>query len=275
MTRASRPPLLAAAVTVVLTAMAACGPTPPLAIAAPATAPVTAPRVATQALADRASVGASPGAAPGRTLPAGPGAAPAVSGGEEHTLPGNARVVALTFDDGPDPRWTPQALALLHAARAHATFCLIGRQVAEHPRLVARIVAEGHQLCNHTFDHDERLAGRPVPVIDHDIQAATAAIEQAVPGAPVSLFRAPGGSFTGGLDRLLVTRGLRPLGWSVDPDDWRRPGTAVIVARVLAQIRPGSIILLHDGGGDRAQTLAALQQLLPALAARGYRIVQP
>jgi peptidoglycan/xylan/chitin deacetylase (PgdA/CDA1 family) len=220
------------------------------------------------AVADERGVVAVP-AASSTPVPGGLGS------GEEDALPGRGRMIALTFDDGPDPTWTPQVLALLRAARVHATFCLVGREVAAYPRLVARIVAEGHRLCNHTFDHDERLATRPVPVINRDIQAATAAIRRAVPGASIGLFRAPGGAFTGGLDRLLPALGLRPLGWSVDPDDWRRPGAPAIVARVLAQVRPGSIILLHDGGGDRAQTVAALQQLLPALTTRGYQFVQP
>jgi peptidoglycan-N-acetylglucosamine deacetylase len=260
--------LVAAIIMVAMLAAPAFAQSPPGAPGAavrPALAAATAP--GSLAVANEGGVPAARSSTP---VPGGVG-----SGGDEDALPGRARAVALTFDDGPDPRWTPQVLALLRAARVHATFCLIGRQVAAYPRLVARIVAEGHRLCNHTFDHDEQLATRPVPVINRDIQAATAAIKRAVPGASIRLFRAPGGGFTVGLDQLLPAQGLRPLGWSVDPDDWRRPGAAAIVARVLAQVRPGSIILLHDGGGDRSQTVAALQQLLPALTARGYRFVQP
>ena len=240
----------------------------PSATLATATAP------GSPAVANEGGVAAGTAAGSGTPVPGGLGSG-AATGGAEGALPGRARVIALTFDDGPDPTWTPRVLALLRAAGVHATFCLIGREVAAYPRLVARIVADGHRLCNHTFDHDERLATRPVPVIDRDIQAATAAIDQAVPGAAIGLFRAPGGAFTGRLDQLLPALGLRPLGWSVDPDDWRRPGAAAIVARVLARVRPGSIILLHDGGGDRAQTVAALRQLLPALTTRGYQLIQP
>lgn len=245
---------------------------PPSRVSAAVPGVAAPPRASTVTSAGGAGPGRSPVRGGRPTAAAGRGV-----GGQkqEQVVSGGGRVVALTFDDGPDPRWTPQVLTLLARFGVHATFCVIGRQVVAYPGLVARIAAAGHRLCNHTFDHDERLTARPVTVIEADIQAATTAIRRAAPQAVIGLFRAPGGGFTAGLDALLPGLGLRPLGWSVDPDDWRRPGAAVIVARVLDHVRPGSIILLHDGGGERGQTVAALRQLLPALAGRGYRFVPP
>lgn len=168
-----------------------------------------------------------------------------------------------------------QVLTLLRRFGVHATFCVVGQQVAAHPRLVAQIVAEGHRLCDHTQTHDEHLATRTDTVIEHEVLGARDVIRQAAPTAAVDLFRAPGGFFTTHLDTLVNRWGQRPLGWSVDPDDWRRPGAQAIVAAVLTHLRPGAIVLLHDGGGNRAQTISALRQLLPALNAQGYRFTQP
>lgn len=207
-------------------------------------------------------------------VPPQPAAAPDDRTAVERTVPGG-RTLALTFDDGPDPRWTPRVLTLLRAAGVHATFCVVGEQVAAHPELVARIAAEGHRLCNHTQTHDERLATRSDTEIEHEVLGASAATHKAAPDARVDLFRAPGGFFTAHLDTLVAGWGLRPLGWSVDPDDWRRPGTQAIVTRVLTHVHPGAIVLLHDGGGNRAQTIAALPLLLAELTRQGYRFTEP
>jgi peptidoglycan-N-acetylglucosamine deacetylase len=183
------------------------------------------------------------------------------------------RLVALTFDDGPDSRWTPQVLALLARYHAHATFCVIGRQVRTRAALIRAIVAQGHTLCNHSWSHDEQLATRPASVIDRELAQTDAALRSAVPGVPVPWFRAPGGTWTPALTRLLARSAHAPLDWSVDPRDWDKPGAAAIVHSVLAGLRPGAVVDLHDGGGDRSQTVAALRVLLPALAARHYTCV--
>ena len=177
-------------------------------------------------------------------------------------------MVALTFDDGPQPTWTPKVLDQLRAAGIKATFCLIGRQVKANAALVRRMVAEGHTLCNHSWSHDLKLGHRTEAEIRADVQRTDAAIHTVVPNAPIRYFRQPGGEWTAGEVRILKAMGKVPLGWSVDPWDWTSPGADQIVSRVLSHTNPGAIVLLHDGGGDRSQTWAALRRLLPALKAK-------
>jgi peptidoglycan/xylan/chitin deacetylase (PgdA/CDA1 family) len=190
-------------------------------------------------------------------------------------VPLSARPVALTFDDGPNPVWTPRILAALAAAHVHATFCLIGRQAQQYPNLVRAIVAGGHTLCNHTWDHDEGLATRPVADILKEMGKSQAAITQASGGVAPKFFRAPGGSWSPQVMLLARRLHMTPLKWTVDPRDWARPGTAHIVGVVMATVRPGSIILLHDGGGQREQTLAALRYFLVRLPAYKFRFQIP
>jgi len=188
--------------------------------------------------------------------------------------PPGDRVVALTFDDGPDPAWTPQVLRLLHDHGAVATFCMVGTRVAAYPDLVRAVAAAGMRLCDHSRTHDQALAKRPWPRIVDEI-AGTRADMRATVDAPVDYFRAPGGNWAPNLVQCTVEQGMRPLGWSVDPWDWSEPGTGAIVARVQRHVHPGAIVLLHDGGARRGQTVAALAQLLPWLTAQGYRFVFP
>ncbi|WP_167667294.1 polysaccharide deacetylase family protein [Micromonospora narathiwatensis] len=176
--------------------------------------------------------------------------------------------VALTFDDGPDPRWTPQILNQLRAAHVTATFCLIGQQAKRYPELVERIVREGHQLCNHSWRHDLDLGRRPVSEIKADLVRTNRVIRDAVPDAEITWFRQPGGRWTA--EEVAVARklGMRPLHWTVDPQDWNHPTAKTIAKRVEAAARPGSIVLMHDGGGDRSQTMAACRQVIPDLKKR-------
>ncbi|SCE67086.1 Polysaccharide deacetylase [Micromonospora viridifaciens] len=178
------------------------------------------------------------------------------------------RGVALTFDDGPDPRYTPQILDQLRAAHVTATFCLIGKQARRYPELVARIVREGHQLCNHSWRHDLNLGRRPAAEIKADLVRTNQAIRAAVPDAEITWFRQPGGRWTAEEVAVAGKLGLRPLHWSVDPQDWNRPSAKTIIKRVQASTRPGAIVLMHDGGGDRSQTMAACRQLIPDLKRR-------
>jgi peptidoglycan/xylan/chitin deacetylase (PgdA/CDA1 family) len=199
----------------------------------------------------------------GATRPAGGGRGPAGS----QTMTGS-RNVALTFDDGPSWTYTPQVLDLLRAYGVKATFCMIGRMADAYPQLVQRIVREGHTLCNHTWSHDLTLGQKTDEEIRADLQRTNDALHRAVPGARVAYFRHPGGNFTPAAVRVAAEMGLRSIYWDVDPRDWSNPGTAAITSTLRAQIRPGSIVLLHDGGGDRAQTLAACQAVLAELKAR-------
>jgi peptidoglycan/xylan/chitin deacetylase (PgdA/CDA1 family) len=171
------------------------------------------------------------------------------------------RALALTFDDGPDPRWTPQVLKWLAGYHVHATFCLVGRHVAAHPELVRAIVRGGHALCNHTWSHDEKLGTKPAYVIRAEIARTQQAIFAAA-GVRPRLFRAPGGMWTGALVAEARRQGLTPLRWDVDPRDWAKPGALQIYRRVMANARAGDVILLHDGYGDRSQSVWALRALL-------------
>jgi peptidoglycan-N-acetylglucosamine deacetylase len=182
--------------------------------------------------------------------------------------------VALTFDDGPDRHWTPAVLDLLHRHRTHATFCMIGRQIPALSRVVRRVVRDGNALCDHTWDHDLDLRGRPHGQQKLDVRQGYRAIRRVADVRP-RFFRAPGGEWSRSLKRIARVQGMRPLTWTVDPRDWAHPGVHAIVHAVLAQLRPGGVILLHDGGGNRRQTLAALKILLHRLPRLGYHFVLP
>lgn len=182
---------------------------------------------------------------------------------------GGRRSVALTFDDGPDPAWTPQVLALLKRYRARATFCMIGENARANPALVRTVVQAGHRLCDHTQTHPLSVA-----VLDRAGQRAEVLGGRsdlaAVTTAAVRYFRAPGGNWSADMVKLAGTKKMVPLGWSVDPRDWSRPGVPAIVSAVQNGVHPGAIVLMHDGGGPRQQTVDALAQLLPWLVQQGY-----
>jgi peptidoglycan/xylan/chitin deacetylase (PgdA/CDA1 family) len=188
-------------------------------------------------------------------------------------VPCSAADVALTVDDGPDPEWTPKVLALLDRLDIRATFCVVGRQATAHPALVAAVAGAGHVVANHTHTHRFLATAAPAR-IRGEIGRAGDAVAAATGQRP-TLFRAPGGEWSRAVLAECAAQGLRPLGWSVDPRDWARPGTRSIVKTLLGRTVPGSIILEHDGGGDRSQTLQALTVALPRLLDAGFRFVQP
>jgi len=191
------------------------------------------------------------------------------------SIGGRGKVVALTFDDGPTTRYTPQVLDVLARYRVPATFCEVGQLAQAQPALVRRVVAAGHRLCDHTTSHDTRLATRPAGVIDQQLRTSREILRIASGGADVACFRAPAGRWSPTLERLSAQDGMQSLGWTIDTRDWTRPGTPAIVDAVERHVRPGAIILLHDGGGPRDQTIAAVSQLIPWLRAQGYSIVLP
>ncbi|MDM4777939.1 polysaccharide deacetylase family protein, partial [Micromonospora sp. b486] len=128
--------------------------------------------------------------------------------------------VALTFDDGPDPRWTPQVLALLAQYGVKATFCVVGENVEAHPDLVRSIVAEGHTLCNHSWNHDVRLGKRSPAMIRADLLRTSDAILAVAPDARIEYYRQPGGAWTPSVMSACADMNLTPLHWNVDPSDW-------------------------------------------------------
>ncbi|MEV7227686.1 polysaccharide deacetylase family protein [Polymorphospora sp. 2-325] len=176
--------------------------------------------------------------------------------------------VALTFDDGPDPNYTPQALALLRRYEVRATFCLVGENARRYPHLVRAIVADGHTLCNHSWNHDFALGARGRTVIENDLRRTNEAILAAVPGEKISYFRHPGGNWTPGAVAVAREMGMTSLHWTVDPQDWTVPGAGSIAATVNAGAHPGAIVLLHDAGGNRQGTVNALRSILPNVGRR-------
>jgi peptidoglycan/xylan/chitin deacetylase (PgdA/CDA1 family) len=191
-------------------------------------------------------------------------------------LPGSGvgpadRVVALTFDDGPDPIFTPKVLDLLAQYGVPATFFMIGWEAAASPDLVRRVAAAGDGVGSHTWNHLDltRLneAGMAVQV------DKTEALLSSETGWKVTCIRPPEGHEDQALVRRLSQRGLSTVLWSADTRDWTRPGTDTIVRRALADLSPGAIILLHDGGGDRSETLAGLPQIIEGVQSQGYRLV--
>ena len=203
----------------------------------------------------------SPGAGSGG---AGGGAVPTAPQYYVHAGP---KVIALTLDDGPS-EYTPQVLSLLQQYGIRATFCMIGRQVAGNHGLVSEVVAAGHTIVNHTWDHADQ-SKRSASAIRSEITRTNDALSAV--GVNPTIFRAPYGAWSKTVFQQCTAAGLRPLDWSVDPQDWARPGTNTIVSRILHQTRTGSIILEHDGGGDRSQTVAALKIVIPHLLDEGYR----
>lgn len=187
------------------------------------------------------------------------------------------RTVTLTFDDGPHPVFTPQVLAVLDEYRVPAVFCMVTRNAAKHPEITRDVLARGHVLCDHTTDHDPGLARSPAPDIAVAMRASAAELTRAAgtPDVRIPYFRAPQGMWSPDLERSAAALGMRPLGWSVDSKDWTGVPADQIMRTVRAQAHDGSIILLHDGGGDRATTVAVLRELIPWLHEAGYRFVLP
>jgi peptidoglycan/xylan/chitin deacetylase (PgdA/CDA1 family) len=181
------------------------------------------------------------------------------------------KTVALTFDDGPDPRFTPPILAILARARVPATFFMVGGQAAAHPDLVRRVAGAGQAVGGHTWHHVrlDRLAPAGVAA---EVDCADQLLAR-LAGQPVRLVRPPDGAYDSSVVGLLAARDVVLTLWTVDSRDWARPGVGRIEATVTRELRPGAIILFHDGGGDRSQTVAALPGVLGLLHARGYRAV--
>ncbi len=191
--------------------------------------------------------------------------------------------VAITFDDGPDPRWTPKILDILKAKAARATFFVIGENMARHPDLVAREVREGQMVGGHTWTHPN-IAETPTAQTEIELNA-TQRLFETLTGRSLRLFRPPyfgdaEPSTPKEVEPLLVAQklGYLTVGLRIDPDDWKKPDAGLIVQRALdglARTGPhqGQILLLHDSGGDRSRTVQALPALIDALRAHGYQIV--
>ncbi|GAB2733104.1 polysaccharide deacetylase family protein [Kitasatospora kifunensis] len=182
-----------------------------------------------------------------------------------------ADAIALTIDDGPWPVYTAQVLALLRKYDIRATFNVIGTQAHTYKDLIRQLAADGHTVANHTMTHPQPLSKRTAAQIEKEITDAQSVIVDAGAPAP-TLFRSPGGDWSPTIFATAAKYGMTPIDWDVDPQDWKRPGVPKITEKLMAA-RPGDILLCHDGGGDRSQTLDALKTVLPALKAKGLSFV--
>ena len=183
------------------------------------------------------------------------------------------KAIALTIDDGPSPGYTPQVLRVLEKYGVRATFSMVGESVSLYPAIAREGADAGHTIINHTWDH-ARLTALSASRQRAEIASATDAIHAATGSSP-RMFRAPYGVWSREALAYCASERLIPLDWSVDPRDWSRPGVREIVGTIMRTTRSGSIILEHDGGGDRSQTVAALQRFIPQLLQAGYHFVQP
>jgi peptidoglycan-N-acetylglucosamine deacetylase len=195
-----------------------------------------------------------------------------------HQGAGGEHQVAITFDDGPDPDWTPEILDILKAANVKAAFFLVGVNAEKYPGLVRRIVNEGHEIGNHTYYHPNLALAWPEHV-RLELNATQLLIET-ITGRATTLFRPPYAADTqpSQISELMPLQIAQELNYlvvleNIDPQDWAKPGADIILQRVKQQRRDGSIILLHDAGGDRSQTVAALPRILDWLHTRGDTVV--
>ena len=191
---------------------------------------------------------------------------------------GNDKVVAITFDDGPWPETSEEILSILNENGARATFFEIGNQVEEYPEITQKLAAAGNQIATHSYDHASGSGqGVNLTYMSHEEQInevtkGISAIEKALGHEVSHVLRAPGGNYYGEMVETLHPYVEAEVGWDVDTQDWSRPGTDVIASRIESA-KPGQVILCHDGGGNRSQTVEALKTALPYLKSQGYSFI--
>lgn len=191
----------------------------------------------------------------------------AAGASEVYNGPAAGRTVALSFDDGPSP-YTPQILGILKAHHVPATFFEVGEEVAAYPTFSRWALGEGSAIGDHTWSHPILTTSNVVA----QVGAARAEIVRQTGYSPC-LVRPPYGIAPASIVDAIRGMGMLTVQWDVDPRDWSLPGVSAIVANVLANVHPGAIVLMHDGGGPRSETVAATRIIVPALLARGYRLV--
>lgn len=180
----------------------------------------------------------------------------------------NSKNIALTFDDGPNAKYTPQVLAILAKEKIHATFFLIGKNAEHLPNLVKQIHQEGHEIGNHTYSHP-RLTKVSSWKIKDEVEK-TRDIVKEITGQPTVLFRPPYGIFDTRTLAELAIRKFDVVLWSIDSRDWAKPGTKAIEKNILSRVRGGSIILCHD---SHDQIVQVLPEIIEKLKAQGYKFV--
>ncbi|MFI9468045.1 polysaccharide deacetylase family protein [Streptomyces sp. NPDC052492] len=188
-------------------------------------------------------------------------------------VPDHGRTMVLTFDDGPDPRYTPDILDTLARYEVRAMFFVCGEMADYNQDLVARMADEGHVVGNHTWTHP-LLTSLRRGRIRSEMERTSDVVEKAC-GTRPEWFRAPYGAWNRAAFQLGAELGMEPLAWTVDTLDWTEPGTRTIVTRVEDGAAPGVVVLSHDAGGERSQTVRALRSYLPFLLDSGYHVTVP
>ncbi len=181
------------------------------------------------------------------------------------------RVVALTFDDGPNPSYTGPILDILKEKQVSATFFVLGEGVEANSDLLRRMLKEGHEIGNHGYTHDYSLRNSQSKTLD-EISRTDKAVYAAT-GIHTYFYRPPGGYISKSQTDSINRNGYEVILWSADSRDWRKPGVNRIKKNVLSNVSPGAIVLFHDGGGMRSQTVKALEEVIDQLRANDYRIV--
>ncbi|MFI6638436.1 polysaccharide deacetylase family protein [Streptomyces sp. NPDC050504] len=188
-------------------------------------------------------------------------------------LPELGRSMVLTFDDGPDPRYTPAILRTLRRHDVRAMFFVCGEMAVDNRDLLREMADDGHVVGNHSWSHP--LIPRLRPSRIRDELGRTSDVVERTLGDPPLWYRAPYGAWNRASFEIGAELGMEPLAWTVDTLDWKEPGTGTIVRRVLGGAGPGVVVLSHDAGGDRSQSVAALETYLPGLLDEGHRIAVP
>jgi peptidoglycan/xylan/chitin deacetylase (PgdA/CDA1 family) len=193
------------------------------------------------------------------------------AGGPPPPPPPPTKKIALTFDDGPDPVYTQQVLAVLDSFDVTATFFVTGQSIGWYPSVLQAVDSAGHQIENHTFDHPD-LTELSDAAIRSQFEQTSNAIN-ALTGQTANYFRPPYGSYDSRVESIAASMGLRNTLWTADTNDWQQNGVASIVNAALSQATDNGVILMHDGGGDRSQTVDALDDIIIGLRGQGYEMV--
>ncbi|MFF3554087.1 polysaccharide deacetylase family protein [Streptomyces tsukubensis] len=189
------------------------------------------------------------------------------------SLPSAGRTMVLTFDDGPDHRYTPEVLDILARYDVPAMFFVCGEMADVNGDLVRRMADDGHVVGNHTWSHPLMPSLTPSRIRD-EMGRTSEVVEELVGQAPL-WYRAPFGAWNRHSFEIGAELGMEPLAWTVDTLDWTEPGAGTIASRVLDGAAPGVVVLSHDAGGDRSQSVTALRNYLPKLLEAGYTITVP
>ena len=195
-----------------------------------------------------------------------------------YRVPSSGKIVALTFDDGPSPDWTPKILDALKEENIKATFFMLGRHVEEYPDVARRVAEDGHEIGNHTYDHHVLIYYK-TEELEKEIRDAQAAIYKAT-GITTKYFRPPKAWLTGNEKKQIRSMGYETILWSLNSKDWVTFHDKQITSYILRNIRPGDIILFHDSGGvfhaeggSRKQTVKTISRLAGKLREKGYKFV--